>query len=82
MRLLVQVQPGLPAWEVCIRELGVATWLIYQIVQGSIHFIKWLFIKFENLKKILYNIYIINELLKLNNNLITVIVQLSADLTP
>ena len=38
--------------------------------------------KFENLKKILYNIYIINELLKLNNNLIMVIVQLSADLTP
>ena len=38
--------------------------------------------KFENLKKILYNIYTINELLKLNNNLITVIVQLSADLTP
>ena len=38
--------------------------------------------KIENLKKILYNIYIINELLKLNNNLIMVIVQLSADLTP
>lgn len=53
MRLLVQVQPGLP-----------------------------LKIKFENLKKILYNIYTINELLKLNNNLITVIVQFSADLTP
>lgn len=53
MRLLVQVQPGLP-----------------------------LKIKFENLKKILYNIYTINELLELNNNLITVIVQLSADLTP
>ena len=53
MRLLVQVQPGLPFKT-----------------------------KFENLKKILYNIYIINELLKLNNNLIMVIVQLSADLTP
>ena len=53
MRLLVQVQPGLPFK-----------------------------IKFEKIKKILYNIYTINELLKLNNNLITVIVQLSADLTP
>ena len=50
MRLLVQVQPGLPFKT-----------------------------KFENLKKILYNIYIITELLKLNNNLIMVIVQLSAD---
>ena len=51
-------------------------------MQGSINFKKSLSIKLENIKKILYNIYIINELLKLNNNLIMVIVQLSADLTP